>query len=104
MLQRNALGIQMVLTAAYPGGVTGTSIVDLIDEADSDLAEQLVSELEASVAAVEAIPAPFDQHLVDGVSDDDPGRASILTGIESLEAQTETIVAGAEALGVTVNA
>lgn len=100
----NAKGIQMVLTASYPGGVSGTSIIDLIAESDSDLAEQLEADLAASMAAVEAIPAPFDQHLVDGVSDDDPGRASILAGIESLEAQTETIVSGADVLGITVNA
>lgn len=100
----NARGVQMVLTADYPGGVSGTSIIDLIADSDSDLAEQLEAELAESMSAVEAIPAPFDQHLVDGVSDDDPGRASILTGIESLESQTETIVSGADLLGITVNA
>lgn len=100
----NARGIQMVLEASYPGGVTGTSIIDLIGESDSALAEQLEADLAASKAAVEAIPAPFDQHLVDGVSDDDPGRASILTGIEALEDQATTIVSGADLLGVTVNA
>lgn len=100
----NAKGVHMVLTAEYPGGVTGTSIIGLISEVDSDLGAQLELELIASVEAVQAIPAPFDQHLVDGVSDDDPGRASILTGIESLESQTTTIVMGAELLGITVNA
>jgi len=100
----NAKGVQMVLTADYPGGVSGTSIIDLLSEVDSDLAAELEADLAASIAAVEAIPAPFDQHLADGVSDDDPGRASILTGIESLEAQTTTIVSGADLLGITVNA
>ncbi len=38
-----------------------------------------------------------------GVPDSDPGRASILAGIEALEAQTPTIVAAAEALGLTIN-
>ena len=37
------------------------------------------------------------------MSDDDPGRTSVLAGIEALEAQTDTIVAAASALGVTVN-
>ncbi len=99
----NARGIEMVLTASYPGGVTGTSVLDLVAEADEELAEQLGTEVAASVAAVSAIPAPFDQHLADGVSDDEPGRQAILTGIESLEAQTDTIVAAAEAVGVTIN-
>ena len=52
---------------------------------------------------MQAIPAPFDQHWREGVADSDPGRASILAGIEALEAQTPTIVAGAEALGLQIN-
>ena len=99
----NAAGIQMVLLADYPGGVAGTGVLDVIASVDPELAAQLESEVEASLAAVEAIPAPFDQHLVDGVSDDDPGRMAILTGIEALETQTDTIVAGAEAIGVVIN-
>lgn len=99
----NALGIQMVLTGDYPGDVEGPGVLDAIAAVDEDLAAQLESEVAASVAAVEAIPAPFDQHLRDGVPDSDPGRASVLTGIEALEAQTPTIVAGAEALGLEIN-
>ncbi|MEM9465094.1 MAG: imelysin family protein [Actinomycetota bacterium] len=98
----NARGIEMVLKADYPGGVTGTSILDLFEDADSDLAEQLESEVDASLEAVRAIPAPFDQHLVDGVSDDDPGRMAILTGINALGAQTDTIVAAALAIDVAI--
>lgn len=99
----NARGIQMVLTANYPGGVTGTSILDLVDEEDSALATKLNSEVAASVTTVQQIPGPFDQHLRDGVPDTDPGRMAVLAGIESLEDQTDTIVAAATALGVTIN-
>lgn len=99
----NATGIRMVLTGEYPGGVSGTGVLDVVAETDQDLADQLEAEVSSSVAAVEAIPAPFDRHLIDGVSDDDAGRRSILAGIESLEAQTDTIVAAAAAIGVTIN-
>ncbi len=99
----NARGIQMVLTGSYPAGVEGTGILDAVRDVDSELADRLDAEVAASVAAVEAIPAPFDRHLAPGVPDDDPGRASVLTGIEALEAQTPTIVEAAEALGVTIN-
>ena len=58
--------------------------------------------MSAAVAALEAIPAPFDQHLADGVPDDDPGRASVLAGIEALDVQADDIVAAAESIGVTV--
>ena len=99
----NARGIQMVLTANYPGGVTGTSILDLVDEEDSALATRLNSEVASSVTTVSQIPGPFDQHLRDGVPDSDPGRMAVLAGIVSLEDQTDTIVAAATALGVTIN-
>lgn len=99
----NARGIQMVLTANYPGGVTGTSILDLVREEDSALAARLNSEVAASVTTVSQIPGPFDQHLRDGVPDSDPGRRAVLAGIESLEDQTDTIVSAATALGVTIN-
>lgn len=99
----NARGIEMVLTASFPGGVSGPSVIDLVAETDSELADQLRTEVAASLAAVEAIPAPFDQHLVEGASDDDPGRVAILNGIESLEDQTDTIVAAADAIGAAIN-
>jgi len=99
----NAVGIQMVLMGDYPGGVDGPGVLDVIRDVDAELADQLQAEVDASVAAVEAIPAPFDQHLRDGVPDSDPGRQAILTGITSLEDQTPTIVAAAEALGLTIN-
>lgn len=99
----NARGIEMVLTGDYPGGVSGPGVIDVVEAADEALANQLRSEIETSVSAVEAIPAPFDQHLVAGLSDDSPGRVAILTGIEALEAQTDTIVAAATAIGVAIN-
>lgn len=99
----NATGIQMVLTGSYPGDVEGVSVLDVVRAEDADLADELEAQVDASVAAVEAIPAPFDEHLRDGVPDTDPGRQSILAGIEALEAQTTTIVSAAEALGLTIN-
>lgn len=99
----NAVGIRRVLTGEYPGGVDGPSVVDVVREADGELADELLASVNASVAAVEAIPAPFDQHLRDGVPDSDPGRASVLAGITALENQTPTIVAAAEALGLSIN-
>lgn len=99
----NAVGVAMVLEADYPLGVTGTSILDVVAEADAELADRLRAELAASIVATKAIPAPFDQHLTEDVSDDDPGRSSVLAAIELLEDQTDTIVAAADAIGVTIN-
>jgi putative iron-regulated protein len=99
----NATGIQRVLTGEYPGADEGPGLFDLFADADEDLTERLRGEVDAAMAAVEAIPAPFDSHLADGVPDDDPGRASILTAIEALETQADTIVAAAKTLDITVS-
>ena len=60
-------------------------------------------EIAESVALAEEIPPPFDQHLVEGVSDEDPGRVAIFDTIVSLEGQTDTIVEAADALEVDLN-
>tara|TARA_B100000902_G_scaffold312948_1_gene303258 strand:+ start:374 stop:1546 length:1173 start_codon:yes stop_codon:yes gene_type:complete len=98
----NARGIEMVLTAQYPNGVTGTSILDVIASEDNALATQLETEVTTSMNAVRSIPAPFDQHLVEGVSDSSPGRTAILNAMTALENQTDTIVAAANAIGVSI--
>jgi len=97
----NAQGIANVLTGAYPGA-EGPGLLSLFEAADADAAAALQESVDASLAALAAIPAPFDQHLADGVSDDEPGRASILTAIDALEAQATALVVAAETVGVTV--
>ncbi|MCY4036368.1 MAG: iron-regulated protein [bacterium] len=99
----NAVGVEMVLLGSYPGGVSGPGLLDVIASQDAALARQLRSEVSASVNSARLIPAPFDQHLRDGVSDDDPGRVQVLRTIEALETQTDTIVAAADKLGITIN-
>ncbi len=101
-LLANARGIDMVLTGVYPGGVEGPGLMVLFEVADADAAAALRDAVDASLADLEAIPAPFDQHLVDGVPDDDPGRASVLTAVEALEAQADALVAAAAPAGITL--
>jgi putative iron-regulated protein len=100
-LLANAQGIDMVLNGRYPGGVEGPGLMVLFEAADADAAAALREAVDASLADLEAIPAPFDQHLADGVPDDDPGRASVLTAIEALEAQADSLVAAAAPAGIT---
>ena len=98
----NARGIQLVFTGDY-GSVSGPGVMDLIAAEDEELAKQLENEIRRSVSLAEAISAPLDQHLREGVSDASPGRQAILRTIVSLEDQTETIVSAAEALGITIS-
>jgi putative iron-regulated protein len=97
----NAKGIAMVLTGSFPGA-TGPSVLGLVRARDAKLAGQLEADLDASLKAVAAIPAPFDALLAPDVSDDDPKRASVLTAIRALEAQTDTIVKAASKLGLKI--
>jgi putative iron-regulated protein len=95
----NAEGIRRVVEGDYPD-VDVTGFADLVAAVDADLATSMTEEINASLGTAEEIPAPFDQHLRDDVADDDPGRASVLTAIEALEDQTDTIVEAADALGL----
>jgi putative iron-regulated protein len=98
----NAVGIQRVYSGEA-GSVDGPGIYDLVAESDQELADQLRDSIADSVAMAEAIPAPFDQHLAEDVSDDDPGRVAILDTIVALETQTEAIVDAARLLEVEIN-
>ena len=92
----------MVVDGTYPGA-GGAGVAEAVAAVDEDLAAELRASVSRSVELASAIPAPFDQHLREGVSDDDPGRKSILATIESLEDQADVIVAAADKLGITVN-
>ncbi len=65
------------------------------------LASTFDKQVKASLAAAEAIPAPFDQAILG--ADDAPGRKAILGTIKALEAQTATTVRIAEALELKIN-
>ena len=97
----NIEGIEAVARGTY-GSVSGVGIIELIAATDQALADALEDTIESSKAAAGAIPPPLDQWLVAGVPDSDPGRMSILSTIEALEAQSDAITAGAEAIGVTI--
>ena len=98
----NAVGIQIVLTGNY-GAVSGPGILDLVAAKDAALAAQLETQVFASVNLARQIPAPFDQHLTGDTPDSAPGRSLVLQTIEALEQQTDTIVAAATAVGITIN-
>jgi putative iron-regulated protein len=100
-LAGNAEGIRMVYLGEY-GDVAGPGIAALVAAVDPALDARLRSQLDASVAAIAAIPAPFDQQIT--AADDAPGRQAILAAIEALEAQTATLAEAAAMLGLTGNA
>jgi putative iron-regulated protein len=98
----NASGIERVYLGTV-GSVDGPGVYDLVATQDQELADRLADEIGVSVALAEEIPPPFDQHLAEGVSDEDPGRVAIFDTIVSLEGQTDTIVEVADLLEVSLN-
>jgi putative iron-regulated protein len=98
----NASGVERVYLGEV-GSVDGPGIYDLVAAEDEALANRLRDEIAFSVGLAGDIPAPFDQHLAEGVSDDDPGRVAIFDTIVSLEGQTDAIVEAATALEVDLN-
>ena len=98
----NAIGVRMVLTGDY-GVVSGPGIIDLFAADNEALADRLTDETRVAVSMAHNIPDPFDQHLTDTASDSAYGRSQVLSTIEALERQADTIVEGAAAFGFTIN-
>lgn len=96
----NASGIEMVYLADHPE-VDGTSLSDVVAEADADLDATLREQLDASVGFAEGLQPPFDQLILG--EDDAPGRVQLLELIESLQAQGDTIAEVADRLGYQIS-
>jgi putative iron-regulated protein len=97
-LRGNAIAIQNVYLGRY-GTIDGAGLDDLVRARDPMLDTRMTTQLAASIAAIEAIPAPFDQAL----QDDANGRVKIMAAITALRAQTDTMVDIATLLGITIN-
>lgn len=99
----NADGIRSIVDGKYTGAPDGPGIAKLVETKNKELGEKLVNEVNKSVTDAMRIPSPFDKSVRPGVPDDDPGRQAIAVTMKDLETQTDTIVEGAKALGVTIN-
>lgn len=99
----NALGIQNVWLGQYRRAdgsmLAGASLRDLVAARDAALAERTTQQIAASVAAAQAIQAPFDREIIGGK--EAPGRQRIQKTIDSLVAQSKDLVAAANAIGIT---
>ena len=96
----NALGIENVYLGRY-GATDGAGLDELVEAVDPALNKKMKERLQASLTAIKAIPAPFDQAILG--ADSSPGRQKVRAAIDALQAQTETLVEVATALGITLN-
>jgi putative iron-regulated protein len=99
----NARGIQNVWLGEWkrPDGrvLRGASLRDLVAARDAALAERTTRQIAASVAAAEAIRAPFDQEIRGDRGA--PGRQRVQAAVDSLSRQAQDLVAAAAAIGIT---
>lgn len=98
----NALGIENVWLGRFKrldGSVLqGASLRDLVAARDAALADRTTRQIRASVAAAEAVQAPFDREIVGGA--DAPGRQRLGKVVASLTQQSKDLVAAANAIGI----
>ncbi|MBZ0121193.1 MAG: iron-regulated protein [Sandaracinaceae bacterium] len=97
----NAMGIRNVYLGQYRRVdgtmVTGPSLSDLVRERDAALDTRLRSELDASVAAAQAIVPPFDREIVRT-----EGRARLQALIAALRAQSQSIQEAGRLFGIEI--
>ena len=96
-LRANAISIQNVYLGRY-GAIDGPGLDELVAARDPALDTRLKEQLAASVAAIEAIPVPFDQAILN-----DAGRAKVLAAVRALQDETETLVQVATLFGIQIN-
>ncbi|HEU0033095.1 MAG TPA: imelysin family protein [Kofleriaceae bacterium] len=96
-LLNNATAIQNVYLGRY-GSMDGPGLDELVRARDPELDARMQDQLAASIAAIQAIPVPFDQAIMN-----DDGRAKILAAVRALRDQTDTIVDVATLLDITIN-
>lgn len=99
----NAKGVQNVWLGEYKRAdgsmVKGASLRDMVATLDAALAEKTSQQISASVAAAEAIQAPFDREIAGDKAA--PGRVRVQKTIDSLMQQSQDLVTAANAMGIT---
>ncbi len=98
----NAKGIQNVWLGQFKRAdgtlLQGPSLAELVALTQADVATQTSAQLATSVAAAEAIPAPFDRAVIGGK--EAPGTQRVQATIDSLVAQSKLLVTSASAVGI----
>lgn len=98
----NAIGIKNVLTGTYTTSdgalISGSSVLQLIENKNPELAGELRDTVNESVSASMQIQAPFDQEILN-----QEGRERIMETINILRRQGDLIAESAAEFGFTVD-
>jgi len=87
-LRFDAVGIENVCLGRYQGSVQGVGLVALVRSSNPSLAVELERNVAASLEAIRAIPAPFDQAILG--DDSSPGRQAIERAMLALRTEADT--------------
>jgi putative iron-regulated protein len=105
-LSADALGLQNLCLGRYQrldgSAIHGRGLCDALQLLAAEPATRLKRQCAASLAALRAIPSPFDRAILG--SDTEPGRKAIAGAIEALRAQSETLAELAALLQVGLSA
>ncbi|WP_245590974.1 imelysin family protein [Deefgea rivuli] len=101
-LLNNAKGIQNVWEARFVRRsgevVEGASLKALVAQKNPAVAEAVSRDIAQTVKLAEAVQAPFDREIVG--KKDAPGRKRLQAFVESLKAQSKSLVEAAKVLGI----
>lgn len=101
----DAIGLRNVYLGRYRRldgtEVSGAGLSDLVASRDPALDARARTQLDAVVAALEAVPSPFDQAILG--PDDAPGRVAVRQALRELRGLTATLVEIGERLGIRLN-
>lgn len=101
-LEGNARGLENVCLGRYhrldAREVRGTGVCEALQLLAAEPARRLERHVAAGVAAVRAIPAPFDRAIIG--SDAGPGRRAVAAAVQELRAQSDTLAELARVLHV----
>ncbi len=95
----NAEGIRNVSLGQYKRidgtEIKGPSLQELVQASNPQAAEKLSRDLEATLAAVNAIQAPFDREIAET-----EGRRRVQKAVQLLRKQSDSMVEAAKAIGI----
>jgi len=101
-LRLDTVGIQNVCQGRYGDAVRGLGLSELVRGVNPALGDELERDVAAAVAAVSAIPPPFDQAILG--DDTAPGRAAIQRAMLALGSEADAFAKVASALSLRLPA
>ena len=97
--ERDAQGMLDMYIGKY-GAADGPGFDDLVRTKNADLDARIKKQMQASIDAIHAIPAPFEQAIVG--DDMARGRVAVHAAVVSLRAQADLLAEAGTALGLTI--